>query len=294
MSKRSIKALNFFVSDLQKHTKIFDSELNSVPMTVYDCNYNLQDLQCTENVQPNAEQWCEASENDDVPISTISSPNLISGDPQCVENVPNDEQGRDNKDIITRNVNISANNTAASSSSLSFEQKSENFQRFVIQKLINLELKMNRIETNQKLILQKLSTTTSVGTFETEEEEKIDIFQDLSLRDENDLQAMEIKLKNDSFYRNQMIKQLAHIRCDNLKTSFLRLMKIMISNELAIKYSWYGAKKKEIFSKLDVCKIIMSVIRKFHADATDKQISAPIKIWLAHAKERMERHRNTN
>lgn len=38
------------------------------------------DVQCTENVQPNAEQWCEASENDDVPISTISSPNLISGD----------------------------------------------------------------------------------------------------------------------------------------------------------------------------------------------------------------------
>ncbi|CAL1671686.1 unnamed protein product [Lasius platythorax] len=71
-------------------------------------------------------------------------------------------------------------------------------------------------------------------------------------------------------------------------------MKIMISNELAIKYSWYGAKKKEIFSKLDVCKIIMSVIRKFHADATDEQISASIKIWLAHAKERMERHRNTN
>lgn len=86
--------------------------------------------------------------------------------------------------------------------------ESENFQRFVIRKLINLELKMNRIETNQKLILQKLSTTTSVNTFETEEEEKIDIFQDLPLRDENDLQAMEIKLKNDSFYRNQMVKCL--------------------------------------------------------------------------------------
>lgn len=38
----------------------------------------------------------------------------------------------------------------------------------------------------------------------------------------------------------------------------------------------------------------MSVIRKSHSDATDEQISAPIKIWLAHAKERMEKHRNTD
>jgi len=31
------------------------------------------------------------------------------------------------------------------------------------------------------------------------------------------------------------------------------------------------------------------VIRKSHADATDDTIAAPIKIWLAHAKERLAR-----
>jgi len=31
------------------------------------------------------------------------------------------------------------------------------------------------------------------------------------------------------------------------------------------------------------------VIRKSHIDATDDQISAPIKIWLTHAKERLMR-----
>lgn len=31
------------------------------------------------------------------------------------------------------------------------------------------------------------------------------------------------------------------------------------------------------------------VIRKAHPNATNDQIAAPIKIWLAHAKERLER-----
>jgi len=31
------------------------------------------------------------------------------------------------------------------------------------------------------------------------------------------------------------------------------------------------------------------VIRKSHADATDDTIAAPMKIWLAHAKERLAR-----
>jgi len=36
------------------------------------------------------------------------------------------------------------------------------------------------------------------------------------------------------------------------------------------------------------------VIRKSHADATDDTIAAPIKIWLAHAKERLARQNNQN
>lgn len=34
------------------------------------------------------------------------------------------------------------------------------------------------------------------------------------------------------------------------------------------------------------------MIRSKHENATDDQIAAPIKIWLAHAKERLERKRS--
>lgn len=79
--------------------------------------------------------------------------------------------------------------------------ESKNFERFVIRKLLDLESKLNSIKKNQKLILEKVS----ISTFQTEEKERIDIFQDLPLKDENDLEAMEIKLKNDSFFQNEMV-----------------------------------------------------------------------------------------
>lgn len=77
----------------------------------------------------------------------------------------------------------------------------ERFQRFVIHKLISLELKINSIERSQKLILEKVS----IRTFDTEEKEIIDIFQDLPLKNEDDLQSMETKLSNNTLYRNQMV-----------------------------------------------------------------------------------------
>lgn len=35
--------------------------------------------------------------------------------------------------------------------------------------------------------------------------------------------------------------------------------------------------------------MFLGAARKLHTNATDEQIAAPIKIWLAHAKERMQR-----
>lgn len=86
----------------------------------------------------------------------------------------------------------------------------ENLQKFVIRKLTNLELKINNISqkvkvinTNQKLILEKLSVSSTLDM----EQRKIDVFEDLPLKDENSLQLVEEKLKNDSSYRNQMVSR---------------------------------------------------------------------------------------
>ncbi|KAL0128519.1 hypothetical protein PUN28_003684 [Cardiocondyla obscurior] len=102
---------------------------------------------------------------------------------------------------------------------------------------------------------------------------------------------MENKLQDNEVYRKQLIKQLSRVTCRDIKTSCIHLMKKVFSNYLAANYSWYGAKKKEKFSQLQICKVIMCAIRRLHDNATDEDISSPIKIWLAHAKERLEKER---
>lgn len=79
--------------------------------------------------------------------------------------------------------------------------ENDNFQTFVIRKLINLEMKMNTFNSRQKEILSKLST----GMHEVEEKEASDIFQNLPLKNENNLQTIETRLSNGTCYRKEMV-----------------------------------------------------------------------------------------
>lgn len=76
--------------------------------------------------------------------------------------------------------------------------------------------RINAIISNQKIMLEKVFDT--IGT---EEKENIDIFQDLSLKDEDySLEVMENKFKNDSFYRNEMLSRISifYIQVHSLKS----------------------------------------------------------------------------
>ncbi|XP_011705005.1 PREDICTED: uncharacterized protein LOC105460270 isoform X2 [Wasmannia auropunctata] len=167
-------------------------------------------------------------------------------------------------------------------------QGSQDINRFIVQKLIKIDVKTSCIEKHIKLLEQKISNNRAQPE---QNKEVIDIFQDLPLKNKNELELMEVKLRENAFYRNEMIKQLTRFTCKDLRASCSHIMKQTLSNEVAIHYSWYGAKKKEHFSKLHICKVIMSVLRNSHAGVTDEDISTPLKIWLAHAKERVEREK---
>jgi len=78
------------------------------------------------------------------------------------------------------------------------------FERHVIQKFQHLELKLSNVQKQIKKILDKLCDTVR-----EEEEEKIDIFQYLPLKDERELEAMESKLTDVSF-RNEMVNILQY------------------------------------------------------------------------------------
>jgi len=58
---------------------------------------------------------------------------------------------------------------------------------------------MNIIQGHQKSISQKLLVST------VDSEEKEDIFQNLSVKNENELEIIETKLNNNSTYRKHMV-----------------------------------------------------------------------------------------
>ncbi|KAL0101871.1 hypothetical protein PUN28_018425 [Cardiocondyla obscurior] len=82
------------------------------------------------------------------------------------------------------------------------EEETDNFQRFVIKKLVAIELKINAIERHQKLILEKLPFNNN------EDKENIDVSHDFPLKNENDLQDMENKLQDNEVYRKQLVSPL--------------------------------------------------------------------------------------
>ncbi|XP_071576472.1 uncharacterized protein [Temnothorax nylanderi] len=184
---------------------------------------------------------------------------------------------------------LSADRLPLSTTSSNSNSKDENFKKYIITKIITFESAIDdikKIKKSVKLIADKLSIDII-----DKKKENMDTTKDFPLKNQTELDTLEDKLQSDEGYRNELIKQLCRARSGNMRTFCIRLMRLIFSNELATKYSWLGTKKKEIFSTLHICKVIMSVIRNSHSDVSDDQIAAPIKIWLAHAPERFNRQK---
>ncbi|XP_071582391.1 uncharacterized protein [Temnothorax nylanderi] len=184
---------------------------------------------------------------------------------------------------------LSADRLPLSTTSSNSNSKDE---KYIITKIITFESAIDdikKIKKSVKLIADKLSIDII-----DKKKENMDTTKDFPLKNQTELDTLEDKLQSDEGYRNELIKQLCRARSGNMRTFCIRLMRLIFSNELATKYSWLGTKKKEIFSTLHICKVIMSVIRNSHSDVSDDQIAAPIKIWLAHAPERFNRQKINN
>lgn len=54
--------------------------------------------------------------------------------------------------------------------------------------------------------------------------------------------------------------ELKKIGGTDIKSATLNLMKRIFSNEVGEKFSWAGKKKKQIFSELKICEVILGII----------------------------------
>ncbi|XP_011066365.1 PREDICTED: uncharacterized protein LOC105153305 isoform X2 [Acromyrmex echinatior] len=265
---RKIRAIKLLDSDSDE--ELSDNSIKSLsPSIKKRCSMYLsvaKKQKITKNAQEDLNRIhdteCLSTEN----ITTLNGCNIKKEKEDELEDIHSGSNDDDN------------NKDPLSNSNLKFKkQELDNFQCFVVQKLINidkiLKILVNDMNIFQMTVFQKLAISKNVKN-----EENIDVFADLPLKDENDLKIMERKLKDDPEYRNQMIKQLNRITSEHVRLSCMRLIKVILSNELAVEYSWYGAKKKLVFSTLEICKVMMSVLRNSHPNATDDELTNPIKI----------------
>nr|XP_012216674.1 PREDICTED: uncharacterized protein LOC105668714 isoform X2 [Linepithema humile] len=214
--------------ELQKHTnEIFDGDLDCITMN--DCNNNLKP-QCKNfsNTKHNKENYDKSE------MSRI----------QFSKNVSYDEESYDTDDSEFLTSNLNRNNTGDTQCTGNFITHSE----------ANNEdnIASDNCAASKKTAVLSPELNHEQNSFHTKEKETIDTLNDFPLKDQNDLDTMEIKLQNDSIYRDKMKTQLTRVLSNCLKTSCLRLIKLIFSNQLALNYSWFGAKKKQNFSTLNV------------------------------------------
>jgi len=77
-------------------------------------------------------------------------------------------------------------------------------------KFTNLDTKINEIKNKIDIILKNLQKI-AICNVEVEENDNIDVYQDLPLKDEASVQLMETKLNIDSRYRNQMVSLMYNV-----------------------------------------------------------------------------------
>ncbi|KAM0730284.1 hypothetical protein ACS0PU_004161 [Formica fusca] len=139
-------------------------------------------------------------------------------------------------------------------------------------KEIKLQLKNNSQQTNTK-----------------EKEQIISIFnnKDLNfpLKTEEDLQTVELILENDDEI-TKAINELQQIGGNNGYEFIRRALSMILTNEVADKYSFFGRKKKKSFCNLNICKLLIRASKKGGYCQTTKESEKYIQGWLRRAAER--------
>ncbi|XP_054257609.1 uncharacterized protein LOC128982695 [Macrosteles quadrilineatus] len=179
------------------------------------------------------------------------------------------------------------------------QDKSE-FEAYVKKSLMGMKIKMNAflhtqhdmIQTQQNILqtlgkLQRNQTVTEDDNEEATPNNDFDLNL-LPLASMEDLQQFEEKLKNEK-YRKYVVKEMRKIGGQDVKAATYRLLPRLMSNEVGAKFSWIGAKKKQVFSNLETCRLLLDVVRLHFPTSTDVDISIPTKNWLRHARDRMSR-----
>lgn len=107
-----------------------------------------------------------------------------------------------------------------------------------------------------------------------------------------ELKAFEEKLYEPS-YADYLRKKLATLGGTTIKVTTTNMLKFLLSNRCARKFSWAGQKLKKPFQELNCCKILIETVyvlfeHERPKDLNDAFIKRAIQDWLRLANQRFE------
>ncbi|KAK4884923.1 hypothetical protein RN001_001194 [Aquatica leii] len=104
---------------------------------------------------------------------------------------------------------------------------------------------------------------------------------------EVDLQNLEKYLCSEQ-KQNELSSYLATLGGDSTTTKTNKILKFLITNELASTYNFAGQSNKKPFSKLILKTVLVHAVQLRSPSVTDNDVSKIIKVWLKHANDRIK------
>ncbi|XP_078036313.1 uncharacterized protein LOC144469675 [Augochlora pura] len=110
------------------------------------------------------------------------------------------------------------------------------------------------------------------------------------LSTERDILTFESILNNSEEFENG-VQELYKMGGDNCYQFVKRVLTTLITNDLALQYSWMGRKAKKAFNKLNTANLIICAAAKASIAGNRKDIEMSIQQWLKRASDRTSVYR---
>lgn len=112
------------------------------------------------------------------------------------------------------------------------------------------------------------------------------LYEKIPIPSDAELTNMELWLADDNNYK-LLVSELARIGGNSLGQNVRRILYRVVLDEVALLYSWDGAKLKKAFKSLRISKAVIDAMKIQYVDSKENDIIDIIKSWLVKAKERM-------
>ncbi|KAL1488618.1 hypothetical protein ABEB36_014421 [Hypothenemus hampei] len=162
------------------------------------------------------------------------------------------------------------------------------FRKFLAKSVITLLKRTANFDTRLKRIEKEVSNSTRSNSIisESEDEEST-----LPLKDVEQLQEFETMLHDKETFK-KMIERFKCCKNKKVTTVTNAVLRKLITDELAMEYSWQGRKGKKSINKLSrLSQFIKKVVRVNCASCTDSKIESAAGYWFAQAKSRIQRQK---